>query len=119
VNSGGRHSDPPRTAPSAASGILAGSDDRGERLPSEGVHRDVQSGRRTALWELTNRRVSPISDQITTEVSAPMPYSHCSSIQPRWRRAERDELGAQCNQRIIEIADHPQRHRGAFAGWPG
>ena len=30
---------------------------------------------RTALRECANRRASPISDQITTEVNAPMPYS--------------------------------------------
>jgi len=41
----------------------------------------------TASRECANRRASPISDQITTEVNAPMPYSAAIARQPGWRRA--------------------------------
>ena len=54
---------------------------------------------RTASRECANRRASPISDQITTEVNAPMPYS----------AAKRLDLG-------IQRLDHRQGDGDGLAG---
>jgi hypothetical protein len=61
---------------------------------------------RTAASERANRHASAISDQITAEVSAPMPYSSSEFPQPRLAAGELDELAA---PRADMSLDHPEQ----------